>query len=206
MNFRPSKIDEQSIEGTYLTHNDVCYYFFEYSVGQGYDHSCYNRLILNFKKNPIKKVNPTEWRHKTNATRKVGELTASLFKNNPKKDRSDQIYVPVPPSYIKSDRRYDRRLIEALQYASKFANIQLQICECISQIQSTIPLDKSLTPDDRFDNYKLHSDLVPNHTKKAIVFDDVFTHGSHFKAMKRKINSEFPNIEVLGLFIAKSVS
>ncbi len=86
MNFRPSKIDEQSIEGTYLAHNDVCYYFFEYSVGKGYGDSCYNKLILNFKKNLNKKVNPTEWKHKTNATKKVGKFTASLFKNSSTKD------------------------------------------------------------------------------------------------------------------------
>ena len=39
---------------------------------------------------------------------------------------------------------------------------------------------------------------------KIIIFDDVLTKGSHFKAMQKILNLQYPQIPIVGLFIALS--
>ena len=46
-------------------------------------------------------------------------------------------------------------------------------------------------------------DLSP-HTH-IVLIDDVITSGAHFAACKRKIRTNYPNMDIVGVFWAKSI-
>jgi orotate phosphoribosyltransferase len=41
--------------------------------------------------------------------------------------------------------------------------------------------------------------------EKIVVFDDVLTGGSHFKAMKIVLRQRYPEVDIIGLFLARSI-
>lgn len=151
--------------------------------------------------------NTSQWRYKKEAIKEVGKLISS--KIDPNYDRSKLIIVPVPPSRIKSDPDYDHRLVLALECASKYSKVNLPVIECVTQINNTSPDHLSnetrLGPVERAKNYMVHCDKILANTRIAVVFDDVLTTGSHFKAVEIAIHSKFPHIKVIGLFVARRV-
>ncbi|MEX1366594.1 MAG: hypothetical protein AB1Z98_25945 [Nannocystaceae bacterium] len=53
-------------------------------------------------------------------------------------------------------------------------------------------------------NYRVNRSLgTPQ--QSIVVFDDVLTTGSHFKAMQQVLTTAFPGVDVLGLFVARRV-
>jgi predicted amidophosphoribosyltransferase len=53
--------------------------------------------------------------------------------------------------------------------------------------------------------YEIDQSLVKPEPTKIVIFDDVLTTGSHFKACKQLIEKAFPSVPVIGLFLARCV-
>ncbi|CAM7050807.1 Adenine phosphoribosyltransferase [Escherichia coli] len=51
-------------------------------------------------------------------------------------------------------------------------------------------------------NYQLNEQLLEGCRPWIVIFDDVLTAGSHFKAMKSLILQHIPEACILGLFVA----
>ena len=65
--------------------------------------------------------------------------------------------------------------------------------------------ENRLNPDDLKECYEIDENLIEPPPNNIILFDDVITTGSHFKAAKNILNEIFPNTIILGLFIARRV-
>ncbi len=207
MKIRLSKIDNLSrCDHHYLEEKDECWYFGEYTAYESFCFSEMNQLIMNFKKELSRRKNPEEWKYKKRAICKVGQLFASFIKDT---DLKDVVFVPIPPSKIKTDSDYDPRLVQSLEKAFKMSKVKPRISECIFQKHSTEPDHKSdkpkLEPGERADIYAVDSKKIPQNTKLAIIVDDVLTTGSHFKGVEIALKKHLPKVQVIGLFVARTV-
>ena len=114
-------------------------------------------------------------------------------------------FVPIPPSHCKSDPLYDDRMVLILKYA-KFLNNELDFCEIVEQkttMQASHCNENRNHPGQLVENYKVDKEALNNARSTIIIFDDVLTAGSHFKAMKEVILQHRSDVKIIGLFVAR---
>ena len=75
-------------------------------LDQGY--TTENDLIMNFKKK-MDRVGRPEWKYKRADISKISDL---FIQNLPPIDKPNVIFVPVPPSRVKTDALYDDRVVQ----------------------------------------------------------------------------------------------
>ncbi|EPJ5579341.1 TPA: hypothetical protein I8372_004243 [Citrobacter farmeri] len=202
MTFRLTQIDEL-IRGQHyhLDADDLCYFFGEYTARQRAAYSETNQLIMN-----LKKGNERRWlqdyHYKGAAINRVAQMITSTIGNI-----SDYTFVPVPPSKCRTDAAYDDRMTAILRTAQAM-NSSLDFRELVLQNKSTIASHASTasrpTPDEIMANYSLDASLLEGIRGNIIIFDDVLTAGSHFKAMKQFLRQHLPKASILGLFVART--
>lgn len=185
-----------------LDQSDICFYWCEYTSHQGYSYSPTNQLIKNLKK-PVSLKTHEQYNYKLKAIK----TCASYFD---KINWSPFSIIPIPPSKNKADPLYDDRLLKILNAANK-----LLVPEFRFDIKDIVIQDKSYEPchysssrpsfQELRARYKLEN-IKPTHLReKIIIFDDVLTMGSHFKAIKLLLQDAYPHKKVCGLFIARSI-
>ena len=205
MALKLSKIDDLSrFDHQYLTPDDMCFFFGEYTPDLGYKGSKTNDLILNFKKPPDRRITP-QWKYKEDAIERIAEA----FKRSLEVEKLQKVtLVPIPPSKVKGDPLYDDRMLCVLEKLSEEFNKRLDIRELIQQRSST-PEDHATefrqNPQDLIENYYIDKKLIDPKPKRIILFDDVLTTGKHFAAAKRVLGEQYPGIEILGIFVARNV-
>lgn len=195
--YRLRQVDSLSrVEHHYLEPDDVVFYLREYTSGSGYSYGETNSRISNLKKGMNLK-GTAQWPYKTRAISDCAlELRASI--GNP----NDYTWVPVPPSKAKGDPLYDDRLLQVLQQAFPDADVR----EFITQRTSTVASHTTTSrppPHVLQAGYQLDASLgAPKGS--VVVFDDILTTGSHFKAMQTSLLAAF-RADVFGLFLARRV-
>ncbi|MFJ5401301.1 hypothetical protein [Pectobacterium sp. CHL-2024] len=201
MTFRLTKIDELTRPDHYhLDESDNCYFFGEYTARKSFSHSETNQLILNLKKGNDKRGS-YEYRYKGIAIQKVADLITSTINN-----LNDFTFVPVPPSKCNTDLAYDDRITAILKLCQQ-VNRSFEFREIITQRQSMEASHNSIarpTPAEIAANYQFNQVLTAGVRNNIVIFDDVLTAGSHYKAMKDTIRHYLPNVGVIGLFVART--
>lgn len=186
----------------YLTADDTCYFLGEYTARGGFSFSATNSLIINFKKS-VEKRNTSQWRYKEQAIQK----SAAAFRCSINAEWFDTAtLIPIPPSKAKTDSLYDDRLVQMLQAIRP--QPQLDIRELIVQKTSTEAVhnsDTRLRPETLEDLYKIDQTLATPPPQFIGLFDDVLTTGSHFKAAQSLLRKAFPDVRIIGIFIARRV-
>lgn len=197
------RIDEfLLIDHHHLQNDDQCYFYGEYTARRGFSHSKTNDLILNFKK-PLDQKGTNAWKHKGIAINEVVKIFTTL---QVWVKLRTYTWVPIPPSKSKSDPKYDDRLIQTLE-GMKSIEPTLDYRELVKIKKTRTPAHEATfrpKPEDHFENFELDSSCVNPKPRAIIIFDDVITTGSSFRAMKRLINETYPAIPVVGLFIART--
>ncbi len=198
------KIDTSLMsEHPHLEPSDYCYFFGEYAGRQGFSHSPMNQLIHNSKK-PVSRKNLLEWRYKEEAIEKVAELL--LHTSNWHKLKN-YTWVPIPPSQLKLDEDYDDRLLRILQKVRETEEF-LDVREILLARQRRHGAHTAKST--KRTVYEHLSNMVIDESKKApipraiVIFDDVLTTGSQYKASKKLLTSIFPTMPTVGIFIARS--
>jgi hypothetical protein len=188
----------------YLTDSDKCFFLGEYTSEKSFDWSETNQLIFNLKKS-LEKINTPEWKYKISAINIFGQhLSDVLYKEN----LSGTVFVPVPPSKCKSDPLYDNRLVQVLETAqSHIPENPFIIKEIVIQRHSTKAFHHTsrMPPNSLIKYYEIDRSQLDFTPQRFVIFDDVLTTGSHFKAVQAILNKTFPNIEIVGLFLARRV-
>jgi predicted amidophosphoribosyltransferase len=64
---------------------------------------------------------------------------------------------------------------------------------------------KGLRPAERAAHYSVDESLAHPAPDVIVLFDDILTTGCHFKAMELVLKERFPDVEILGLFLARAV-
>lgn len=197
---RLTKIDELTRGQHYhLTDDDHCYFFGEYTARQGYSFSDTNSLIHNFKKGVDKRGLP-EWAYKEAAVRRIAQLVNSIT-------NTDALtFVPVPPSKCPTDPAYDGRLIDVLRTCqSTKRNVEFK--ELVTQrisMQASHIAENRPTPAQIEQNYIFNTTASVGIRDIIVIFDDVLTAGSHYKAMKNIIRQNLPGKSIVGVFVART--
>lgn len=202
MTFRLTQIDEL-IRGQHyhLDAGDLCYFFGEYTARQRAAYSETNQLIMNLKKGNERR-GLQDYHYKGAAINRVAQMITRTIGNI-----GDYTFVPVPPSKCRTDAAYDDRMTAILRTAQAM-NPSLDFRELVLQNQSMIASHASTasrpTPDEIMANYSLDASLLAGIRGNIIIFDDVLTAGSHFKAMKQFLRQHLPEASILGLFVART--
>jgi hypothetical protein len=176
--------------------NDKCYYARDYVAHGGYAASEANQLILNFKK-PMSRQKTPEWRHKLRAVRQFARELSSVLPDG-------ATIGSIPSSIEMGDPDYDPRLdwtLELLRKMSRGFAIEYPITRRMTT--------QSVHDGARRDPAEIYIDLewkgfkaVPD---SMFLIDDVITTGAHFKACQQLIREHHSEIEIVGLFWARTI-
>lgn len=202
--FRVIHIDESiRRDHYYLAENDECYCLGEYQPRGGYEAGPVNSLIWNFKK-PVTKRGRPEYRYKEDAINRVAGLVRSALSKDAIQTCT---VVPIPPSKAKADRLYDDRLVRSLRIVDPALDVRelLIVRKSMRAHHEYQAGEKRPTPDDVYDVLSIDQACLKPPVKSTIIlFDDLLTNGTHFKACKRLLNERLPDRKVLGLFIGRA--
>lgn len=185
---------------SYLDPGDECYFVGEYTARAGYAFSATNDLIQNLKK-PMDRFGRPEWKYKDWAITRAGDMLREAV---PQELLRTATFVPVPPSKAKDDPRYDDRLLKVLGRAASGQPIDVR--ELVVQQRSTAAAhesDNRPSPQELIAGYAVDETKVDPEPQRLVVFDDLLTTGSHFKAVAQILRNRFPNKPIIGMFIAR---
>ncbi|MBN8538468.1 MAG: hypothetical protein J0M15_15555 [Deltaproteobacteria bacterium] len=179
--------------------NDVCIYAREYKAGQGYAAGETNQLILNFKMFVTFK-GTNRWRYRDRDVRKFAEEAALNFGAN-----STVAITAIPSSKAKNDPDYTNRFEDMLTHLLTLRPnlIEEWPVELIQTVQASHQAG-SRNPQQIQQHYRWRGfqNGVP---QTLVLFDDVVTTGSHFRAMSDFIRSNGYTGNIVGIFWARSV-
>jgi hypothetical protein len=188
----------------YLQKEDEVYFLGEYTVGSWSDHSPKNRLIFNYKKD-LGRQGHSDWSYKNQAIMEVANLfRSSIFNTASLCERVKRAtFAPIPPSKAKNDAGYDDRNYRMLKIFAPKGDVR----ELIVQKQSRDPLHTSKGLPRSYvsllDNYGFNEDAFHPTPEEIWLFDDTLIKGTHFRAAKEFLEKKFPDIPIVGFFIAR---
>ena len=198
-----TRIDETSLQDHWhLTNLDFIAYFGEYYAKAGFDYSDMNQLIMNLKK-PMNRRGKAEWRYKEKAKLEFSKLLISALSEY---DFSEFIFVPVPPSKLDNHPEFDNRLMEILNLVKEKNSIN--ICDLVLQKENREQFhtqDEKRDAEELFSNFKLNEHAPRPAVKNIIIFDDLLTTGTTYRAMEKFLKIHFPDCDYSGMFLARRV-
>ncbi|MBF0367794.1 MAG: phosphoribosyltransferase [Oligoflexia bacterium] len=193
------KLDIEVVQNPppHIEKSDHCYYAREYLSGKGYQASDTNQLIMNFKKDPSKKLLP-EWEYKIKAQKKFAEELAFILPGKAE-------IAAIPTSKCKSDSSYDSRFEETFDLLTK-RRPDVVILNLLQHPASVDPLHLKgvRSIEGKLSEIAMVSNITPT-GEQLFLIDDVLTTGVSFKACQKKIREKFPQVLLVGIFWALSI-
>ena len=199
---RFTEIDELTRpDHSWLTDEDRCYFLGEYTARQGYAHSPTNDLILNFKK-PLDRRGRPEWQYKERAVQRA----ATAFRQALGAAPAPMTFVPVPPSKARAHPLHDDRVARMLR--TIWPGQPADIRDIIIQPESVDAAHESPVrppPSQIEAGYQIDETLTAPEPEFIAIVDDVLTTGAHFRAASSVLAARFPDVQIVGLFVARRV-
>ncbi|UNB64224.1 hypothetical protein [Pseudomonas syringae group genomosp. 7] len=198
---RLTKLDNDDYK--YLSDDDSCYHYGEYTSGGGFKASDTNQQIWNLKNKPTSADGPLYWKGK------AIEYWAKMIAETLDLDAvaANTTFVPMPCSKPVGHPEYDDRMLKVLQKLVR-KNAMLDIRPLLVQTQ----LRDSQHEGPRQSPAELRKTLAIDHAFLAIpikpyvvVVDDVITLGASYNAAKSLLQTIPGVTNVLGVFLAKTV-
>lgn len=175
---------------------------FEYTSQKTYSFSDTNQLISNLKKSP--KSSTLEIGHKRRAIRDCSE---AISRGLAPELLAGSTFVPIPPSKAGGDPEYDDRMLQVCKGITGPTTIDVR--ELVTQNASirTAHLSPEGRPriDEIYANYSIDEAITSPVPKHICIVDDVLAAGAHFKAMQRILDDRFPDVRIVGIFIARRI-
>lgn len=203
-NPRLSLIDDSSRgDHHHLTPADNCYYLYEYTSGRNYSFSTTNNLISNLKKKPSQSGQPG-YHYKARAIKNSAAALAQALNAG---WLASATLVPVPGSKAAGHPDADDRMVRICRL---MRNPAPDVRALVTQAQSTTASHEAgqgerVTVEELLELYAIDEACVaPAPTSIAIV-DDVLTAGTHYRAMHTILSERFPDVPIIGLFVARRV-
>ncbi|WP_406871955.1 hypothetical protein WHT83_18125 [Aminobacter sp. P9b] len=201
---RLSLIDESNRDDHWrLTADDNCYYLFEYTSHRGYSFSSTNQLIANLKKKPST-AGHQGYHYKGRAIAACGQHVGGALNPN---WLNEATLVPVPGSKAQGHPDHDDR-IERICRAMRQPPPDVRAL--VVQTQSTTASHEAadgerVTVEELLAVYQINEALAAPVPHSIAIVDDVLTAGTHYRAMHIVLSARFPNVPIIGLFIARRV-
>lgn len=201
---RLSQIDETSRGDHYhLTPDDRCYYLYEYTSHRDYSFSATNNLISNLKKKPSQ-ADQSHYRYKSQAIETCGRVLGAAL--NPVWLACATL-VPVPGSKVTGHPEYDNRM-------ERICRLMRQpppdVRDLVRQVASTPASHEAgqgdrVTVEQLLELYSINEAIAAPAPQAIGIVDDVLTAGTHYRAMYSLLTDRFPNVPIIGLFVARRV-
>jgi hypothetical protein len=181
----------------YLTEQDVIYYHLEYSKG-GYQKSPANQWVSNYKKG-IEHRGEKQWYYKEEAIKNF----ANLIIETPIGD--NRILLAGPPSKRRDSPLFDSRNEDVLKIVNEITGIPISFNLGAIQDIEPIHIQGGLRNPTRLRG--LYT-FIPFENIPDIVYivDDVITSGSHYVVWRDLIHQIHPEVEVRGIYLARTVN
>jgi predicted amidophosphoribosyltransferase len=182
-----------------LGENDVCLFYGEYTARAGFATPT-NDLILNLKKEPSRRNRP-EWKWKVWAINRCVEILKDALDAS---KLSDFIAVPAPPSKRPGHPDYDDRMVQVVRTFCD--GTPLQAIELLVTRADREPAHATDAPRDAIalaESIVINPECTKPPGKAVLLFDDVLTTGCTFKACESVLQSAYPGVKVVGVFIAR---
>lgn len=199
--YRLQKIDELYLPlYKYLTGEDECYFFMNYTPPVSENKTPENSIIMNYKKK-MDRRDQKDWKWKGIEIQKVSTL---FIQNASSIIEPDAILVPVPPSKMKGHDLYDDRNIQLVKnYCAAHPGTEFrELVTVNADMPATHEVEK--TPQELMEFLTVDETLCNNPKGQIVIVDDVLRHGAHFNAIKALLRPRFPNARFTGLFIART--
>ncbi|GLX90822.1 hypothetical protein Pfra02_33900 [Pseudomonas fragi] len=189
----------------FLSAEDSCAHYGEYTSGGGFGASETNQQIFNLKKSPT--ASPAQLQWKARAISYWGDVILTSAGLNLDVCATEVTFVPIPCSKPTGHPEYDDRMLQVMTYVAQRKHgidvrpllIQSEARDAQHQGNRSDPA--GLAASLQLDRAYLQSPLRPY----VIVVDDVITRGASFAAAK-SVLSVLPGVQVVhGMFLAKTV-
>ena len=197
---RFTEIDETNI-GIHprLTTEDKCFFLFEYTSGKRYDFSATNNLISTLKRKPGAKGQY----YKDQAIARC----ATFLREAQNPDwLATATLVPAPPSKAVQDPAYDNRMERICRLMGNGLDVRClvrQTCSTVAAHEANSGCRPSV--EDLLAVYEIDETKAAPQPQRIGIVDDVLTAGTHFRALEIKLHERFPDMPIVGLFIARRV-
>lgn len=204
MTARLSLVDDSNrSDHFHLTAADTCFFLFEYTSHRDYSFSQTNNLISNLKKKPSQAAT-SGYHYKTRAIATCAQSLAAAL--NPAWLDSATL-VPVPGSKAHNDPDFDdrvERICRQLRIPSPdVRNLVIQTASTTASHE--VGQGERVTVHELLGIYQIHEALAQPAPQSIGIVDDVLTAGTHYRAMHTILTARFPNVPIVGIFIARRV-
>lgn len=201
---RLSEIDDSTRgDHTRLQPDDKCLFLFEYTSGRDYSFSSTNNLINNLKKKPT--ASAAQLHYKSGA---IGQCATALGRTLNPKWLDVATIIPVPGSKAADHPDFDSRM----ERVARQIRPNLDVRNLVVQSETTVAAHEAIgangarvTVEELVGLYQIDETLAEPVPRTIGVLDDVLTAGTHFRAIKSVLANRFPEIPIIGLFIARRV-
>jgi len=205
MDYKLLKIDKLTVglHSRLKLEVDSCFYLMEYCSGENFSFSKDNDYILNFKKSMAKWDLP-EFPWKYWAVREIAKFFKPHFTPAVLKRWT---LVPIPPSKSRSHDLYDDRMTRLLQIICQGVESDFrEIIYMQNDMESSHETNCRPSVEQIYQNLRIDENFKNPAPSRIILFDDVLTAGTHFKACKRILQETYPNVEeIRGVFVARRI-
>lgn len=206
MSFLFNKIDELTRpDHSFLEEGDHCFYLGEYTAGGGYAAGFMNDLILNLKKPTTRRSLP-EWHYKERA---IASCSTALSRMLGQQEWiKNATLVPLPPSKAKGDPLYDDRMVQVLDgVRSSFGEVDVRelVLTQASRDAAHASDGHRPRPEDHVANLIVNPACISPPPVSIGLCDDVLVTGSLFKGAQQVLAAAFPEVSIVGVFIARRV-
>jgi hypothetical protein len=184
----------------YLTDQDACAFFGEYTARAGFGHSRTNQIIHNLKKKPETRATP-QWRYKVQTIEEVG---AAIRANIDAQALPTIVFVPIPPSRMPGDPGYDDRMAKV----ARAIGYDLDVREILYTRIAREPMHASQSTRDLEAlraTLGIRAELVNPSPVQVVLLDDVLTTGCSFTVCKSLLVEIWPGAPVYGIFVAPRI-
>lgn len=176
----------------YVDWQDDCRFIWEYVPGKN---DCIRAFVSAFKTSLVRRSDGTACLKKASAIEHAARALQPLLPSEWRR----WAFVPIPPSIPLGEVGYDSRLATTLDLVRP----PLDVRSILNQVKATVSCAKGLPPNARASLMALAAnkgDCPPG----IVLFDDILASGSHFSAAKSVLRKSFPDIPIVGLFLARS--
>ncbi len=186
----------------FISPEDRVFFIREFISHGGFGASATNQLISNLK------IPPTDTHRLLHKRRAIAQCAGELTSLFPVRSLAGCTFVPIPPSKAENDPAYDDRLVQVLRQMHP-READKDVRELVHQRLSTRPSHGSgvdrMRVQELIDVYTVDTQAVRTARENIVLFDDVLTAGAHYSAMKKVLQQVRPELNFVGLFIARVI-
>lgn len=184
----------------YLTPQDSCAFFGEYTARAGYGHSSTNQLILNLKKKPELAGSPQYvWKG-----RAISHVAATIRENLKMDALGGLAVVPIPPSKRPGSPGYDDRIARIARAIAPGLDVREAIVTAVER-EPMHANQNHRDPEELRATLSLVPALTAHAPAQVILLDDVLTTGCTYMVCKGMLQEVWPGAEIFGLFVARRI-